>query len=297
MIELKLPAEEVLARKRLWTNDATTVVYNDHLDRFECYSVWLHPAIPDRHVDVDNAPGVHRLVQRRVSPDGINFSDPELVLMTDDHDPWDLQFYFLCPHWHDDFMVGCLGYYRVEDGQQTMDTDLAFSWDGKHWHRPVRGGWIPRGAEEREEPDSTAIYAWSPWMDLGDKWLAIYAASRNPHNRGSHPWHSIGATCRKNRFVGVAAGQVAGGFVTEPFFPTSADIKLDADIRGWLKAELCDAYGRKMPGFHLNDSIVTSGDSESHVLRWKDASVADHLYECLRLRFELRDGMVYNFEF
>jgi len=297
MVELKLPAEEVIRRKRLWTNDATSMVYNDHLDQFECYSVWLHPSFADRRVDVDNAPGVLRLIQRRVSPDGISFSDPELVLMPDDRDPWDLQFYFLCPRWHEDFMIGCLGHYRVEDGQQSMDTDLCFSWDGKHWHRPVRGGWIPRPPEESEEPDTMSIYAWIPWMDLGNRWIAVYPASRNPHNGGSHPWHMMGAICPRHRFVGVAAGPVTGGFLSEPFYPRTDEIKIDANIRGWLKAELCDAFGRKLPGFHLHDSTVIAGDSEGHVLRWKGASVGDHVYECLRVRFELQDGEVYNLAF
>jgi len=33
--------------------------------------------------------------------------------------------------------------------------------------------------------------------------------------------------------------------------------------------------------------------SESHVLKWKNASFTDHLFECLRLRFEYSDGVVY----
>jgi hypothetical protein len=297
MIELKLPPEEVMARKRLWTNDASNVIYNDQLDRFECYSVWLHPAIPDRRVDVDNAPGVHRLIQRRLSDDGINFGDPQLVLMPDERDPWDLQFYFLSPHWHEDFMIGCVGYYRVEDGQQTMDTDLCFSWDGAHWQRPVRGGWIPRSPEDSGEMDIKGIYVMAPWIDLGDRWLAVYSATPNPHNKGPFAWKPMGATFPKHRFVGVAAGRVPGGFMSEPFFPRTDEIKLDANIRGWLKAELCDGFGRKMPEFNLNDSIPITGDSEAHILKWKNASVADHLYECLRLRFEYQDGEIYNFEF
>ena len=84
--------------------------------------------------------------------------------------------------------------------------------------------------------------------------------------------------------------------MTEPFFP-AGEIRIDADIRGWLRAELCDAFGRKLPGFHLMDSIPVKGDSESHVLRWKNSSVADHLFECLRLRLEYSEGIVYGIGF
>jgi len=130
-VKLDLPPDQVLARKRLWSNDSANVCYNDQLGRFECYSVWLHPAIAARRVDVDNAPGIHRIIQRRLSADGIDWSDPELVMLPDGRDPWDLQFYFLGVQWIEDFMIGSVGYYRVEDGQQTMDTDLCFSRDGR----------------------------------------------------------------------------------------------------------------------------------------------------------------------
>jgi len=293
MIELKLPPEEVLARKRLWSNDSANVCYNEYLDRFEFYAVWLHPAIADRRVDVDNAPGVHRVIHRRVSQDGIHWSDAELVLMPDDRDPWDLQFYFMGVQWLEDFMVGSLGYYRVEDGQQTMDTDLCFSRDGCRWQRPVRGGWIPRSEVGSGKMDAVGIYANNSWIDLGNRWLTLYSATPQPHNSKVCEFAMMGAVFPKYRFVGLAAGRVPGGFLTEPFFPSQPEVTLEADIRGWLRAELCDAFGRKLPGFHLMDSIPMKGDSKAHVLRWHNATIAVHRFECLRLRFEYVNGEVY----
>jgi hypothetical protein len=293
MVSRSFPPEEVLRRKRLWSNDATYVYYNHYVDRFECYTVWLHPAIPDRRVEVDNAPGVHRLIQRRFSEDGIDWSDAELILWPDDRDPWDLQFYFLGVQWHRDWMVGMLGYYRVEDGQQTMDTDLCFSRDGYRWHRPVRGGWIPRAPEGSEAADTKGVYAGGPWIDLGDRWLTIYQGTPLPHNAKKFESHTMGATFAKDRFVGVAAGRVPGGFMTEPIFAVGDNVRVDADVRGWLRAELCDVFGRKLAGFHLADSIPVSGCSGVHVLRWRDARVADHRFECVRLRFEFSDAEVY----
>jgi hypothetical protein len=104
-------------------------------------------------------------------------------------------------------------------------------------------------------------------------------------------------TFQKNRFVGMAADRVPGGFMTEPFFPSQAEVHLDANIRGWLRAELCDAFGRKIPGFHLMDSVPIQGDSEAHTLKWKSASVAEHRHECMRLRFEFAEGEIYNLAF
>jgi len=297
MTDLPVPADEILARKRLWSNDATNVYYNEHMGRFECYSVWLHPAIPDRRVDVDNAPGVHRLIHRRLSDDGINWSDPELIIMPDQRDPWDLQFYFMQVQWHEDWMIGSIGYYRVEDGQQTMDTDLCFSRDGRRWERPVRGGWIPRSPEESGAMDTKGIYGWTPWILQDNQWLALCVVTPDPHNRQTRGSAMSGVRFARNRFVGIAAGQTPGGFMTEPFFVSPEGIKVDATIRGWLRAELCDAFGRKITGFHLMDSVPIKGNSEEHLLRWKNASISDHYFECVRLRFEFADGEIWGIQF
>jgi hypothetical protein len=144
--------------------------------------------------------------------------------------------------------------------------------------------------------DTKGIYAGDRWIDKHDRWLVLYQGTPEPHNSRECIVGMMGALFPKNRFIGVAAGRPPGGFMTEPFFP-SGDVRVDADIRGWLRAELCDAFGRKLAGFHLMDSVPVKGDSESHVLKWKSASAADHRFECLRLRFEYSDGIVYGVSF
>jgi len=291
------PGETYFSRKRLLTNDATHVYYHPVLDRYECYSVWLHPAIPDRRVETDNAPGVHRLIHRRLSADGLEWSEPELLLMPDRNDPWDLQFYFLAVQGYQDFLIGSLGYYRVEEGQQTMDTELCFSFDqGRNWHRPVRGGFIPRSQPDSGWRDTMGIYASNVWIDAGEDWLCLYTGTPQPHNARTPVMEPSAARVRKGRLVGLAAGSTPGGFLTPPFFPTRSEITLDAAINGWLRAELCDGFGRKLPGYHLTDSAVIKGDSQCHRLSWKNNLVERYLYECVRLRFEFADGIIYSFD-
>ncbi|MCM8769185.1 MAG: hypothetical protein NC911_05865 [Candidatus Omnitrophica bacterium] len=289
-------SEEYLVRKRLLTNDATHVYYNSVLDRYECYSVWLHPAIPDRRVETDNCPGMHRLIHRRLSQDGLAWSEPELLLIPDSNDPWDLQFYFLAVQSYQDFLVGSLGYYRVEEGQQSMDTELGFSFDGgRKWHRPVRGGFIPRSHPESKLLDTVGIYASNTWIDTGEDWLCLYTDTAFPHNAKKCLTKPAAATFKKGRMVGVAAGVNPGGFLTPPFFPTTSELRLDANIKGWLRAELCDGFGRKLPGFHLMDSLIIRGDNQNHILRWKTGLPTRYLYQCVRIRFELADGVIYSF--
>lgn len=287
-----------LHARALQTNDAVFVYYNAAMARYECYSVWLTPAVPDRRVEVDNAPGIHRTIQRRFSRDGLAWSSPELILMPDHRDPWDLQFYHLAVQWHEDWMIGSLGHYRVEEGQQTMDLELTFSRDGRTWHRPLRGGFIPRDPDAR---DAMGIYPPNAWVDRGDHWLCLYSATVRRHNESAKidlPGVCImGATFSKYRFVGLAAGREPGGFLSDPFFPTRGNITIDADIRGWLRAELCDAWGRKIGGFHLMDGMPVTGDSNVHMLTWQGKDTQPFTHECVRLRVEFVEGIIYNIGF
>jgi hypothetical protein len=290
----------VLAVKALRTNDATHIYYNAHLGCYECYSVLLLPAIPERRVEVDNVPTGLRVIQRRVSEDGLEWSSPELVILPDERDPWDQQFYHLAVQWHDDWMIGSLGHYRVEDGQQTQDLELCFSRDGRQWYRPLRGGFIPRGSEPGAR-DAAGVYPPNAWIDLGERWLCLYSGTSLRHNeearQGSSPGAIMGATFAKNRFVGLAACRVPGGLLTDPFFPENSVITLDAHIRGWLRAELCDVFGRKIAGFNLADSLPVTGDSERHVLRWSETETAAFRHDALRLRFEFVDGEVFGISY
>jgi hypothetical protein len=284
-----------LAEKARRTNDANFVYLNPHLNLHEQYSQWFLDATAERRVDRDNCPDFNRMIQRRVSADGLAWSAPELVLQADDHDPWDQQFYSLAIQYHDDWMIGSLGHYRVENAQQTMDLELAFSRDGRRWERPLRGGFIPRDVGGR---DSQGIYAPNAWIDRGDRWLCLYTAQVGKHNQLAGPSLPPGcvmaASWPKHRFVGLRADHVSGGFLTPVFYPQASEIKVDADVRGWLRAELCDAWGYKRAGFHLEDSALLHGDDFAHVLHWSGKDTAGLEYDPVRLRLEFADADVYS---
>ncbi|HEY3340791.1 MAG TPA: hypothetical protein VGK81_02185, partial [Anaerolineae bacterium] len=285
---------ERLAGKALRTNDANFVYLNPYMNCYEQYSQWFVEARPERRVLQDNCPDFNRMIQRRVSADGLTWSAPDLVVLADERDPWDQQFYSLAIQYHEDWMIGSLGHYRVENTQQTMDLELAFSRDGRRWERPLRGGFIPRAAGER---DSEGIYAPNAWIDQGDRWLCLYTAQAGKHNQAKDPCMPPGcimaASWPKHRFVGLRADRVPGAFLSPVFFPQSSEIKVDADVRGWLRAELCDAWGQKQAGFHLEDSAPLHGDDCAHVLHWSGKSTAGFLYDPVRLRLEFADADIY----
>lgn len=104
----------------------------------------------------------------------------------------------------------------------------------------------------------------------------------------------MAATWSKHRLVGLQAQQIPGGFLTPVFFLQAPEIRIDAAVRGWLRAELCDPWGRKLDGYHLEDCLPIRGDYTGHVLRWSEKGTAPLQYDALRLRFEFADAKVYN---
>ena len=59
-------------------------------------------------------------------------------------------------------------------------------------------------------------------------------------------------------------------------------------------SELCDPFGKPLPGFESDRCRVVSGDRVDHVLRWEGAEVAPYQYNAVSLRLEVERGAIYN---
>ncbi len=288
--------------KRLRSNDATYVYYNEECARFEMYSVWLLPVDESTHrvTPHDNAPQVLRTIHRRESADGLSWSDPEMLILADEHDPLHQEFYYLAVQPDGEWKIGMLGHYRC--WEQTMDIELCFSRDTHRWLRPLRGGWVPRG--DVDEIDYMACYATNRLIDMGDRWRLLYRGLNRKHNHELPPGveqaraATMVAEAPKGRFAGLATtDRVLGALTLERFNLQAEQITVDADVRGRLQAELRDPYGRPLPGFELNACVPITGDSQCHILRWGDGRTsADYRYDVVGLRIEIEDGMIYSVE-
>ena len=287
-----LPLEDYLQSRRLRSNDATLVYRTSQ--GYEMYSVWLLPNPPagGRRVAYDNINNWLRVMHHRTSDDGLVWSDPQLVAVPDDLDARDQQFYYLSQQQHESWRVGFLGHYRV--AAQTMDAEFTYSRDGLQWHRPLRGPWLPRGPQG--SPDSTMVYMPGPFLEKGDDWVALYTAAKFTHGREAKAgkFSVLGLRIPKRRLAGLrSSDQLTARICTQPFIPHVPRLLLDADIQGTLRSELCDAFGRPLPGFTLADSVPLTGDSASHELHWKNAAISDYQYEGVSLRLEWLRGTVY----
>ena len=294
----RLDAAELVRLKGLRANDAAYVFRDPHTGLHEFFAPWpvSNPEGSPRRVGHDNAPFMLRAIHRRTSSDGLEWSGAELVIAPDERDRLDQQFYYLAVHRQDEWRIGMLGSYPVHD--QTMDIELCFSRDGRRWERPVRAPWVPRGPEGTA--DAGMVYAPNCLVDSGDHWLLLYTASPHRHNESrtqddSRVQASVhAARFPKRRFLGLAArGAGAGILLTRPFILNGTELCADLRVDGWLRAELCDPFGRPLPGFEKGRFQIFTGDDTAHVLRWNGVTTEHYLYNAVSLRLEVERGEIY----
>lgn len=176
---------EPLAAAELITNDATNV-YQLPDGTFELFTASLLQADKDdpRYMAHDNTPGWIRVIDRLRSDDGVHWTDRRRVLVPDQHDPVDQQFYYLAVTHTDRGRIGMLGHYRAQ--AQTMDLEWCFSENGVDWQRPARSAWLPRSAPGVLS-DSYGIYASHNLVQHGGQWHLFYTGMNDAHNhKDSH---------------------------------------------------------------------------------------------------------------
>ena len=111
-----------------------------------------------------------RLIGRSESPDLYEWTDPETILVPDERDPSDTEFYALPAITYEGWYVGMLWIYNTTS--TTHYPEAVFSRDGIHYQRNFRQPFIQRGGR-RVEFDYNSIYAGVPIVH-GDKIHTYY---------------------------------------------------------------------------------------------------------------------------
>mgnify|MGYP000963945307 CR=1 FL=1 len=168
---------EAASRPLQSSNDATTVYQRE--DRtFEIYSAaktFVQPDSP-HYFEKDHAGGCIRIIQRWTSRDGLNLSEPDVILTPDGLDPPDLQFYYLSCLDAGNYRFGFVGRYRID--AQRMDLELVYSVDGLHWERPFRDSCFPLQFPE----EAFGVYAAASIYLEGSTVCMPYTATNTAHN-------------------------------------------------------------------------------------------------------------------
>lgn len=284
--------------KRRHANDACNLYYNAETQMYELYSVTLVRL--DRHQEIlpPNGGNFIRVIHRRESRNGIDFTAPEIIFFPDEHDSTYQEFYYLSVLHDDEWNIGFLGNYRC--WEQTMDIELCFSRDTKHWVRPLRGGFIPRGTNQ--EIDYMYVTAPGHLIDLGDCYRVLYRGMNREHD-GKKPdevdevRHAIMvADIQKGRFAGLhSPARIVGTLTTKPFCLLSEELAVDAEVAGRLRLEIRDPFGKPFPGYELKNCRPITGDARKQIVRWQGANATGPLqYETVTVHLEMEEGTLYS---
>ena len=247
-----------------------------------------------------------RVLARRTSPDGSNWTPPEVIVEPDWKDPHDQQFMELMPHTVRGGYIGLLCCYNVRE--QTIDWQWAGSQDRRIWNRPSRRPTLPNAP--LGDYGGGMLWPTHQLIEDGDRIYMYYSGLEGVHGDVYSIEPSLktfyGAICRasweKDRYwaaVSATGGPEPAVFTTNVLSVGGKRLALNAATstvkEGELTAELVDASGNVIEGFSASDYQPWHGDSKSQPVRWTGGDVCP--VDNAAVRFSLQRSRLYGFAF
>ena len=279
--------------------------------RYVIYDKVKIPALPGGYVSYDIARGVCRIIARRESSDGWQWTHTyENVLTPDWRDPHDTQFMeLMLNEYNGGFIAVATVYHTLE---HTIDIQLAGSGDGHNWFRPSRRSCVtlaPLG-----DIGGGMLWPMRGFVLDGEMAHLYYSGLRGIHGdlyrTGPNLAGFHGAFCRASWEIGRmwAAIPNAGNVYGEDYDDYTASLTTPLqDCRGKrlmvnavtvdggvVEAELLDAEHRPIDGYSKGDCRPFVGDEKCVPLTWKGHDVVD--VDGAHLRLTLTDARLYGYD-
>ena len=281
----------------------------------EVYAVHMENSLHRR------SPMGKRLIGRAESPDMVHWGEAETIVVTDELDPPDTEFYAMPVAAYEGIYVGILWIFRTTS--TTHHPEIVFSRDGIRYDRPYREPFIPRGSGV--EFDSVSIYSHEP-IAQGDRIFTFY----NAWNwRSPETWYALGdksqgaiglGISRLDGFVSLdgVKGTATMGYasrskvaeysemVTRSFSFTGSELHLNMQpaLQQWgagpceLRVEVLEPNHDYIEGYEFDDSDPITTDSVDHVASWNGGSDLSRLEgKAIKLRFYFKNAKLYSFRF
>ena len=255
----KHPDNPVITR----SSDSHTLLGWD--DLHGCYVAYARPTMREGNIT--------RRIGRCVSDDFVNWTDPEDLLVPDEHDPPAMEFYGMPVFRYEGHYLGLpyVFHARPEEPIQrnfgTIDVQLASSRDGIEWARAGdRNPFIPNGP-----PGS---------IDAGEIFVA-----RGPVAVDDELWFYY------------SPGDETGALVTKTFRCDGGPLTINAAARGgFVGVAVLDEDGIQYRGYSRHECALFDGDSIRHRVTWRDKRSLEELQgRNIRLKFYLRNAKLFAF--
>ena len=299
---------------------------------YQAFSKICVPALPGGIVPYDCAVGECRILVRRTSPNGTDWSPYQLAVTPDWQDSPDTQFMELMAIPQRDGFIGLLTVYHGMS--QSIDIQFAASRDGKTWWRPDRRACVP--LKPLGDPGGGMIWPMQPAIQHDGRLYLYYSAQEGLHNDylntqvverarqrdlpgWPHYWTGVrmaneyyspiagllwshGVMCRSSWAEGrlwaavtASGGPLEGMLGTKTLSAGGKYLKLNAATMtgGRIEAEILKDE-RPLTGFTRQDSRPFVGDDRSALLSWKGGDLCP--VDDVRLRFYLNRARLYSFE-
>ena len=258
-----------------------------------------------------------RLIAVCTSRNFLDWSDPELIIVSDDQDDAWVQdpeqrgeFYGMAGFLYGRQFLGFLPVFNVmrdARGQDVgaeqspwdgpIEAQLVHSRDGRKWERFFdRTPIIPRGEPGSFDAGCILCSADRPVI-CGDEVWHYYTAINTMHG-GPMPPKTVTiarASWRLDGFVSLDAGHLGGVVETVPLNLPAGQLVVNADAsQGSLTVELLAADGQTLPGYSQEECTAIRSDSVRHKVRWQGQQSTPGNGP-VRLRFHMDTAQLYSF--
>ena len=290
------------------------------------------PALPGGVFPYDVAAGVCRIMMRRTSKTGSDWSPAELVMTPDWRDAHDTQFMELTPFPQREGYVGLVSVYHTLD--QTVDIQFAGSRDGRSWWRPDRRSCFP--LRPLGDYGGGMIWPMHPLIHHEGRVYLYYAGCEGLHNDyhstepiermrkaefpfWPHYYQPLGlgkdvyspmpgnlwyhsALCRASwesgrlwAAVTASGGNLTGDLLTRQLAAGGKQVAVNVVTlpTGSLEAELT-VGGKPIRGFSRSDCTPVQGNHHEVVIRWKGGTRCPS--DQVQIRFYIRRTRLYGFD-
>lgn len=243
--------------------------------------------------------------------DFVNWTPTEVMMAPDANDRVDYQYMQFTAGIDGEFYIGFNAIYETHD--HTWDIFLMSSRDGFHWN------WIDRqipflGRGEPERYDAGYMTPSGPIVHDGKVWI-YYGAFSGAHstqrrNLGANVMTIALCTLPQDRWMGLMAGPNRGTLVTHPLVFQGSKLRIDLDAslaqqkpgtrqrfdECDVRVALEDQSGGKLEGFTVDrcQPILKSGVL---TVQWDAADISTLAGKPIRLRFEMRNAVLYSIQF
>ncbi len=236
--------------------------------------------------------GSGRIIARGESPDGITWSAPEVVLVPDELDPPDTQFYGMAAFPYENLYLGLLWVFHTD--ADTIDVQLAWSRDGRRWQRSgARNAVIELGPEGSW--DAGMILTVQSPIVLDDEVRVYYSGWEGGHEETERGAAMGLASMRRDGFVSMDAGDEWASLLTTPM-TSGRSLFVNADCTGGeLRAAVVGAHEEPIRGLSAARCTPVSGDGLRHELRWPGAELPAG--EPVRVRISARRARLFSLWF